>query len=82
MLRYTKISFFKRLSTKCDRCRMDSAKYALEYASRSEERCIWTYLCEDCIRELRKRKPKSIDLESRSLYLLAKQAEPRTITIF
>lgn len=31
---------------------------------------------------LRKRKPKSLDLESKTLYFLAKQSEPKTITLF
>ena len=81
MLCYVRNNIFKRLSSKCDKCKMSSAKYALMCASTSEE-CYWSYLCEDCIRGLRKRKPKSLDLESRTLHFLAKQSESKTITIF
>ena len=41
---------------------------------------IWTNLCADCIRELKKRDP--ITPEAKSLFAIAKQLEPKTITIF
>lgn len=59
---------------------MSSAKYGLYYRSDYESGYIWTNLCADCIRELKKRDP--IIPETKSLSVIAKQLEPKTITIF
>lgn len=80
MLCYIRNNIFKRLLQKCDRCRMSSAKYGFYYRSNYESGCIWKNLCADCVRELKKRDP--ITPEPKSLSVIAKQLEPKTITIF
>ena len=54
MLCYIRNNIFKRLLQKCDRCRMSSAKYGFDYRSDYESGYIWTNLCADCVRELKK----------------------------
>ena len=59
---------------------MSSAKYGFNYRSGYESGYIWKNLCADCARELKKRDP--ITPEAKSLSVIAKQLEPKTITIF
>lgn len=80
MLCYIRNNIFKRLLQKCDRCRMSSAKYGFDYKSDYESGYIWTNLCANCVRELKKRDP--ITPEAKTLFAIAKRLEPKTITIF
>lgn len=59
---------------------MDSAKYGFYYKSDYELDCIWTNLCDDCIRDLKKRNLNTP--EAKSLFAIARQFEPKIITIF
>lgn len=80
MLIYVKNNVFKRLLTKCDRCRMSFAKYSFDYKSEYETGIIWVNLCDDCIRKVKKRKP--VTPEAKSLFATAERLKPKTVVIF